>query len=118
MRVGGDIDVSNHCCYYLFIGSEGWFRACAEPASSHVSPPEVARESLEKSRTYLKGLCNQSVTRLHNVIMGDEFLQCRFLILKDIDTWRVVGAQVRQVPREQHLVTCQESQTVGSRVLG
>ncbi len=35
----------------------------------------------------------------------------------DIDTWRVVEAQDRRVLREQHLVTCQDSQTVGSREL-
>ena len=39
------------------------------------------------------------------------------LILMDIDTWRVVEAQDRRVLREQHLVTCQDSQTVGSREL-
>jgi hypothetical protein len=39
------------------------------------------------------------------------------LILMDIDMWRVVEAQDRRVLREQHLVTCQDSQTVDSREL-
>jgi len=39
------------------------------------------------------------------------------LILTDIDTWIFLEARGLPVLREQHFVTCQESQTVGSRAL-
>jgi glycosyltransferase involved in cell wall biosynthesis len=60
----------------------------------------------------------RSHTKLNNWIkelVGSRGID--IVILIHIDTWRVVEAQDRRVLREQHLVTCQDSHTVGSREL-